>query len=313
MRSRISHAAVLLTGLMVLCSGRVDAQTFEPSVGQAGKDVVWVPTSPALVEKMLDLAKITPNDLVMDLGSGDGRNIIAAAKRGARAIGVEYNPDMVELSRRLAKEAGVADKATFIQGDMYEADISKANVLALFLLPSNLNKLQEKFLALEPGSRIVNNTFFVEGWEPDVQETIDRRLHVVVHRGALHRPGQGRWCLAVRWRRGGAHAAVSETERGDDSERQGSASRGGPHERPRHQLHGQRHELRGRGGRHPNHRHRSPCRRRPQPPLDREQGAVAVPEFQGSTVPVLNPNPGTLEPWNPAFTSGCSPSSDSSS
>ena len=172
MRSRTSSAAVLLTGLLVMCSGPASAQTFEPSVGQAGKDVVWVPTSPALVEKMLDLAKVTPKDLVMDLGSGDGRNIIAAAKRGARAIGVEYNPDMVELSRRLAKEAGVADKATFIQGDMYEADISKANVLALFLLPSNLNKLQEKFLALEPGSRIVNNTFFVEGWVPDVQETI---------------------------------------------------------------------------------------------------------------------------------------------
>jgi precorrin-6B methylase 2 len=148
------------------------AQPFEPTVGQAGKDVVWVPTSPELVEKMLDLAKVTPNDLVMDLGSGDGRNIIAAAKRGARAIGVEYNADMVELSRRNARDAGVADKATFIQGDMYEADISKATVLALFLLPSNLNKLQEKFLAMEPGSRIVNNTFFVEGWEPDVQETI---------------------------------------------------------------------------------------------------------------------------------------------
>jgi hypothetical protein len=169
----VPTVALSLAGLLFIASSAfAQAQTFEPTVGQAGKDVVWVPTSPALVEKMLDLAKVTPNDLVMDLGSGDGRNIIAAAKRGARAIGVEYNPDMVELSRRLAKEAGVGDKATFIQGDMYEADISKATVLALFLLPSNLNKLQEKFLNLAPGSRIVNNTFFVEGWEPDVQETI---------------------------------------------------------------------------------------------------------------------------------------------
>ena len=173
MRSRLSYVSSLAAGVLVLLSSSAAAQSFEPTVGQAGKDVVWVPTSPRLVEKMLDLAKVTPNDLVMDLGSGDGRNIIAAAKRGARAIGVEYNPDMVELSRRLAKEAGVADKATFVQGDMYEADISKATVLALFLLPSNLNKLQEKFLALEPGSRIVNNTFFVEGWEPDVKETIE--------------------------------------------------------------------------------------------------------------------------------------------
>ena len=172
MKSRLFRVAVLLTGLVVTLSGRALAQDFEPSVGQAGKDVVWVPTAPALVEKMLDLAKVTPTDLVMDLGSGDGRNIIAAAKRGARGIGVEFNHDMVELSRRLAREAGVSDRATFIEGDMYAADISKATVLALFLLPSNLNKLQDKFLALPPGSRIVNNTFFVEGWEPDVQETI---------------------------------------------------------------------------------------------------------------------------------------------
>jgi SAM-dependent methyltransferase len=140
---------------------------FEPSIGQAGKDVVWVPTPEVLVEKMLDVAKVTPQDFVMDLGSGDGRNIIAAAKRGAHALGVEYNPDMVEVSRRAAEKAGVADKAQFVQGDMYVADISKATVLALFLLPENLNKLVDKFLALKPGSRIVANQFAVSGWEPD--------------------------------------------------------------------------------------------------------------------------------------------------
>jgi SAM-dependent methyltransferase len=122
---------------------------------------------------MLDLAKVTASDFVMDLGSGDGRNVIAAAKRGARGVGVEYNPDMVELSRRLAKEAGVADRATFVEGDMYEADISKATVLALFLLPSNLDKLKDKFLALRPGSRIVLNTFLVTGWQPDVSERLE--------------------------------------------------------------------------------------------------------------------------------------------
>ena len=135
-----------------------------PQSGQAGKDVVWVPTPPELVEKMLDMAKVTPQDIVMDSGSGDGRNVIAEAKRGARAIGVEYNPKMVELSRpERAKEAGVSDRATFIEGDMYEADISKATVLALFLLPSNLDKLAPKFLALRPGTRIVNNTFNATG------------------------------------------------------------------------------------------------------------------------------------------------------
>ena len=140
---------------------------FTPEVGQAGRDVVWVPTPDVLVEKMLDVAKVTPQDFVMDLGSGDGRNIIAAAKRGARAVGVEFNADMVELSRRIAEKAGVADKAQFVQGDMYVADISKATVLALFLLPENMNKLQDKFLALKPGSRIVSNHFAVSGWEAD--------------------------------------------------------------------------------------------------------------------------------------------------
>jgi SAM-dependent methyltransferase len=147
-------------------------EPFKPTVGQAGKDVVWVPTPAALVEKMLDMAKVTPQDHVMDLGSGDGRNIIAAAKRGATAVGVEYNPDMVELSKREAAAQGVAGKASFIQGDMYEADISKATVLALFLLPHNLTKLTPKFLALKPGTRIVGNTFAPEGWEADESETI---------------------------------------------------------------------------------------------------------------------------------------------
>ena len=146
---------------------------YEPEVGQAGKDVVWVPTPQPLVEKMLDVARVTAQDYVMDLGSGDGRNVIAAAKRGARALGVEYNPDMVELSRRVAAKEGVADKAQFVQGDMYVADISEATVMALFLLPENMNKLAPKFLALKPGSRIVSNHFAVSGWAPDESGNAD--------------------------------------------------------------------------------------------------------------------------------------------
>jgi precorrin-6B methylase 2 len=169
----LSILVVLALALSIVEASAQQATTFEPTPGQAGKDVVWVPTPAALVEKMLDMAHVTPQDIVMDLGSGDGRNVIAAAKRGARAIGVEYNPDMVALSRRLAKEAGVSDKATFIEGDMFEADISKATVLALFLLPSNLDKLAPKFLALKPGTRIVNNTFSVTGWNADATEKIE--------------------------------------------------------------------------------------------------------------------------------------------
>src|SRR5688572_19179052 len=147
-------------------------EPFVPRSGQPGKDVVWVPSPPEMVNKMLEVAKVTPADYVIDLGSGDGRNIIAAAKLGARGHGVEYNPDMVALSQKLAKEAGVADKAQFVQGDMYEADISKATVMALFLLPVNLNKLQPKFLNLAPGSRIVANTFGIDGWEPDFRTSL---------------------------------------------------------------------------------------------------------------------------------------------
>ena len=175
--------------LLVLCLAPLAgiAQTaekpYEPTVGQEGKDVVWVPTPAVLVEKMLDMARVTPQDFVMDLGSGDGRNIIAAAKRGARALGVEYNADMVEYSKRIAAKEGVADKAQFVQGDMYEADISQATVLALFLLPENLSKLTPKFLDLRPGTRIVANHFGIEGWDPDETGKSDGEC--------------GSWCTAL--------------------------------------------------------------------------------------------------------------------
>jgi len=177
-----SFFSLLLACACALTAHAAD-KPFEPVSGQAGKDVVWVPTPPTLVEKMLDLAKVTPSDFVMDLGSGDGRNIIAAARRGARAVGVEYNPDMVELSNREAEKAGVAGKAKFVQGDMYEADISQATVLALFLLPENLSRLVPKFVDLKPGSRIVLNTFGIPGWEPDQVEQADSDC--------------GAWCSAL--------------------------------------------------------------------------------------------------------------------
>ena len=150
---------------MILPAAALAQPPFQPYEGQPGKDVIWVPTPPALVEKMLDLARVTAKDYVVDLGSGDGRNVIAAAKRGARALGVEYDPEMVFLSQRNAEAAGVADKAKFVRGDMFEADFSKATVLALFLLPANLDKLRDKFLELPAGTRIVNNGYKIHGWE----------------------------------------------------------------------------------------------------------------------------------------------------
>lgn len=141
--------------------------TFTPQFAQPGKDVVWVPSPTETVELMLDVAGVTSDDFVVDLGSGDGRTIIAAAKRGARGRGVEYNPDMVALSRREALRAGVGDRVRFVQGDMYEADVSDADVLALFLLTGNLRKLSPTFLGLRPGTRIVSNTFTIPGWVPE--------------------------------------------------------------------------------------------------------------------------------------------------
>ena len=161
-------SAVLLFFMAAAVQAQVKPQppSFEPYPGQPGKDVVWVPTPEVLVEKMLDMAKVTPRDFVMDLGSGDGRNIIAAAKRGARGLGVEWEEDMVKLSRFNAEKAGVADKAKFVQGDMFEADISKATVLALFLLPDNLRRLLPKFEKLPKGTRIVTNGFPIDAWQP---------------------------------------------------------------------------------------------------------------------------------------------------
>ncbi len=143
-------------------------ETYTPIAGQPGKDVVWIPTPDITLEQMLNMAQVTPGDYVIDLGSGDGRMVIAAAKRGARAHGVEFNPDLVALSQRAAAAAGVADRATFSQGDMFEADISQATVLPLFLLPNHLSTLAPKFLKLKPGTRIVSNTYEIGGgWEPD--------------------------------------------------------------------------------------------------------------------------------------------------
>ena len=158
---------------------------YEPSVGQAGKDVVWVPTPQTLVNKMLDMAKVTPQDYVMDLGSGDGRTVITAAKRGATALGVEYNPDMVELSKRAAADAGVTGKATFVKADLFETDLSKATVITMFLLPQINMKLRPKILDLKPGTRIVSNSFTMEDWEADETANVTEDCTS--------------WCTALLW------------------------------------------------------------------------------------------------------------------
>ena len=176
MNSRYARTLLIVVTALVLAHGSAFAQAatkqFEPQVGQPGKDVVWVPTPQQLVEKMLDMAKLTPQDFHMDLGSGDGRTVITAAKRGARSEGIEYNPDMVALSQKNAQAAGVGDKAIFRKADIFETDFSKANVITLFLLPQLNMRLRPTILNMKPGTRIVSNTFTMEDWNPDQTETV---------------------------------------------------------------------------------------------------------------------------------------------
>lgn len=161
------------------------AGQFQPQVGQAGKDVVWVPTPQELVDKMLDMGKVTAQDYVIDLGSGDGRTVITAAKRGARAHGIEYNPEMVALSKANAEKEGVSQKATFEKADLFESDFSKATVITMFLLPSINEKLRPKILELKPGTRIVSNSFGMGDWQPDDTQTVQG--------------GCSSWCTAMLW------------------------------------------------------------------------------------------------------------------
>ena len=187
MRTFVICSSFLVLATVAAAQQPAGQKPFEPVSGQAGKDVVWVPSPPDMVNKLMELGQVTSRDFVIDLGSGDGRNVIAAAKLGAQALGVEYNPDMVALSRQLAREAGVGDRAQFVQADMYEYDISKATVMALFLLPVNMNRLAPKFFNLAPGSRIVANTFGIEGWEPDVRVTLPSTSECES------------WCEALLW------------------------------------------------------------------------------------------------------------------
>jgi SAM-dependent methyltransferase len=178
------RGALLAFALIVVGSQSAQAQDFQPQVGQDGKDVIWVPTPQALVDKMLDMAKVTPKDYVIDLGSGDGRTVITAAKRGSKALGIEYNPDMVELSKRNAAKEGVSDKATFMKADLFESDFSQAQVITMFLLSSINLKLRPKILDLKPGTRIVSNTFDMGDWKDDETATL---------------PGCNSWCTAHLW------------------------------------------------------------------------------------------------------------------
>lgn len=189
---RKSHiAAVVLCGLSLMGSAWADTpetqasnSEFVPTVGQSGKDVIWVPTPQALVDRMLDMAELTAQDKLVDLGSGDGRTVITAAKRGASARGIEFNPDMVALSRSAALREGVADSAVFEQADIFESDFSDADVVTLFLLPGLNLRLKPTLLDMKPGTRVVSNSFTMGDWEPD--DTAEAE-------------GCSNYCIAYKW------------------------------------------------------------------------------------------------------------------
>jgi precorrin-6B methylase 2 len=181
----LSAFCLSLISAGVFAQAQPAKQEYQPQVGQEGKDVVWVPTPQSLVDKMLDMAKVTPQDYVIDLGSGDGRTVITAAKRGAKALGIEYNPDMVELSKHNAGKEGMGDKAQFMKADLFESDFSQATVITMFLLPEINLKLRPKILDLKPGTRIVSNSFTMGEWQDDDTATVTA--------------GCSNWCTAHLW------------------------------------------------------------------------------------------------------------------
>ncbi len=168
-------AALFLVALMFAVPAAAQTK-FEPQVGQAGKDVIWVPTPDDVVERMLNMAQVTPSDFVIDLGSGDGKIAIMAAKKfGARALGIEYNPDMVKLSQDNARAAGVAEKASFRRADIFASDFSQATVITMYLLPALNMKLRPQILSMRPGTRVASHSFSMEDWEADEISTLDGR------------------------------------------------------------------------------------------------------------------------------------------
>jgi len=195
----VPRAAALSIAGAVLAATVAFAQApkgeYQPEVGQQGKDVVWVPTSQSVVNKMLELAKAGPADFVMDLGSGDGRTVITAAKLGAKAMGIEYNPDMVELSRRNAAKEGVGDRAFFTKADLFEMDFSQATVVTMFLLPSLNTRLRPRILEMKPGTRIASNSFDMGDWTADesVQVTDGCQSYCRVYYWVVPAKVQGTW------------------------------------------------------------------------------------------------------------------------
>jgi SAM-dependent methyltransferase len=181
MREALVSLPTLLVAATLAAPASLAAQDFpqygddlyRPRLRQPGKDVMWLPTPDAMVERMLQMAKTTGKDVVYDLGAGDGRLPIVAAKVfGATAVGIEYDRDLAALGRRNAERAGVAGKVTIIEGDIFKEDFSRATVVTLYLLPDLNQQLRPQLLAMRPGTRVVSHAWDMGEWEPDATSRI---------------------------------------------------------------------------------------------------------------------------------------------
>ncbi|MEW6332814.1 MAG: methyltransferase domain-containing protein, partial [Thermodesulfobacteriota bacterium] len=181
-------ACLCLAAANLFAQAQPEKSVYEPRPYQEGKDVVWVPTEQILTDRMLDMAKVTPQDYLIDLGSGDGRIVITAARRGARALGIEYDADLVTLSKQHAAKAGLSDRAQFVKADLFESDFSRATVITMFLLPELNLKLRPRILDLKPGTRIVSNSFDMAEWKAD------QTVHVTQQEGC-----NNTFCRAYLW------------------------------------------------------------------------------------------------------------------
>jgi len=208
--ARLAFRAACAAAFFVALSAGAAAPPapYLPEPGETGKDVMWLPSEDVVVARMLELARVGGRDYLVDLGSGDGRVVIAAARRGARALGIEFNPDLVKYSAWKARQAGVAARARFEQGDLFRADLSKASVITLFLLEENNLKLRPKLLALKPGTRVVSNSFSMGDWLPD------SRLEAQVAEGCTAYCTAYLWVVPARvegaWRMGRRQLAIRQ-------------------------------------------------------------------------------------------------------
>jgi hypothetical protein len=182
MSARLIRSIALIAVAGFVASATVHAQDrkscerdYKPQVGQSGKDVVWVPTPDELVQRMLSMAKVTPQDIVFDLGAGDGKIAIAAGKAGATAVGIEYNPDMAKLAQCFVRADGVGNKVKIIQGDIFKEDFSKATVITMYLLPELNLRLRPTILNMKPGTRVTSHQFTMGDWEADETAEVEYR------------------------------------------------------------------------------------------------------------------------------------------